>query len=212
MYGSSFLHTKEIAMGDIQDALREFRKMMDYKYRFVVSHKRIAYELELNFEEKDFRHMAGLHYLKDIDVPKTPQTLFDKIEGEKINDEYLCKSAYYYKIQESYANVKSRIFGLRFLEKFLDNKNIICKYVKYMNKYSSIEADYMIKSVGDNMTAYVFMKKRKQGEGYCICSFFIEPQNEYRGIGVYWLFKSKIRLKDHTEEVLYDRLNEDAAD
>lgn len=70
----------------------------------------------------------------------------------------------------------------------------------------------MIKSVGDNMTAYVFMKKRKQGEGYCICSFFIEPQNEYRGIGVYWLFKSKIRLKDHTEEVLYDRLNEDAAD
>lgn len=82
-------------MGDIQDALREFRKMMDYKYRFVVSHKRIAYELELNFEEKDFRHMAGLHYLKDIDVPKTPQTLFDKIEGEKINDEYLCKSAYY---------------------------------------------------------------------------------------------------------------------
>lgn len=124
-------------MSDIQDALVAFQKIMEYKYNFIVSHKKIAYELELNFEEKDFRHMAGLHYLNDIDIPKTPKILFDKIKDEKINDEYLRGSVNYIKVQDSYANVKSRIFGLKFLEKFIDNKNIICKYVKYMNRYST---------------------------------------------------------------------------
>mgnify|MGYP001042160069 FL=1 len=198
-------------MGDIQEALCVFQKLMDYKYKFTISHKKVAYDLELDFNEKDFRHMAGLHYLDDIDIPNAPKTLFDKIENEKINDRYLSESVNYTKVQDSYANVKSRIFGLKYLEKFLDSRNIICKYVKYMNLYSSINADYMIKSVVDHIKAYIFLRKRKHGKGYCICSFFIEPQNDYKGIGVYWLYKSKIRLSDNTEEVLYNRLSKDAA-
>ena len=39
-------------MGDIQEALGMFQKMMTYKYKFVVSHKKTAYDFELNFEEK----------------------------------------------------------------------------------------------------------------------------------------------------------------
>lgn len=41
--------------------------------------------------------------------------------------------------------------------------------------------------------------------------FFIEPQREYNGIGIYWLYKSKTRIEDNKEEVLYNRLNKDAA-
>ena len=40
----------------------------------------------------------------------------------------------------------------------MDNKNLICKYVKYMNQYSSIDADYMIKSTIEHRTAYIFLK------------------------------------------------------
>lgn len=198
-------------MCDIQNALVTFKKMMEYKYKFVISHKKVAYEFELNFDEKDFRHIAGLHYLNDIDIPRTPQILFDKIENNKINDEYLGKSVNYTKIQDSYANVKNRIYGLKFLEQFLDNKNLICKYVKYMNRYSNIEADYLIKSKYNNITAHIFVKKRKQENTYCVCSFFIESENEYRGINVYWLYKSKIRMSDNLEEILYNRLKKDAA-
>lgn len=211
MCSSSFLHTKENVMGDIQEALGVFQKLTNYKYKFIISHKKVAYDLELDFDDKDFRHIAGLHYLNDIDIPKTPKTLFDKIGNDKINDKYLSESINYIKVQDSYANVKSRIFGLKYLEKFLDSRNIICKYVKYMNLYSSINADYMIKSVVDHIKAYIFLKKRKHEKGYCICSFFIEPQNDYKGIGVYWLYKSKIRLSDSTEEILYNRLNKDIA-
>lgn len=156
MWSSSFLYTKEIVMGDIQEALGTFQKMMTYKYKFVVSHKKTAYDFELNFEEKDFRYMAGLHYLNDIDIPKAPKTLFEKIKNEKINDEYLNGSINYNKVQDSYANIQSRIYGLKYLERYLDNKNLICKYVKYMNQYSSIDADYMIKSTIEHRTAYIF--------------------------------------------------------
>ena len=84
-------------MGDIQDALEAFQKIMQYKYNFVVSHKKVAYGLELSFEEKDFRHMSGLHYLNDIDIPRTPKILFEKIKNEKINDKYLSGSVNYTK-------------------------------------------------------------------------------------------------------------------
>ncbi len=199
-------------MGDIQDALAMFQRMTGYKYNFVVSYKKIAYQLELTFDEKDFRHMAGLHYLNDIDIPKTPKVLFDKIRNEKISDEYLEGSIYYFKIEESHAKVKNRIFGLRFLEQFLDGKNLICKYVRYKNIYSKIDADYLIKSTVNYMTAYIFLRRRdKESNNYCICSFFIEPENEYNGISVYWLYKSKIDLSNASENILYNRLNKDVA-
>lgn len=194
-------------MGDIQDALIMYQKIMGYKYRFTVSYKKTAYDFELTFNEGDFRHMAGLHYLNDIDIPNAPRILFQKIENDKINDGYLSTSVNYTKIQESYANVKSRIYGLKFLEQFLDNRNLICKYVRYMNLYSSINADYLIKSIVNHTTAYIFLKKRNREDSYCVCSFFIEPENEYKGISVYWLYKSKIKLDDCTEEILYDRLS-----
>lgn len=199
-------------MGDIQNALATFEHMMGYKYKFVISYKKTAYPLELTFEEKDFRHMAGLHYLNDIDIPKTPKVLFDKIRNEKINDDYLRESVFYLKIEESYAKIKDRISGLRYLEQFLDSKNLICKYVKYRNIYSNIDADYLIKSTVNHITAYIFLKRRdKRSNDYCICSFFIEPESEYNGINVYWLYKSKIDLSDTSENILYNRLNKDAA-
>jgi len=166
-------------MGDIQDALTVFRHMMGYKYNFVVSYKKIAYRLELTFDEKDFRHMTGFHYLNDIDIPRTPKILFDKIRNEKISDEHLKESVFYFQIEESHAKVKDRISGLRLLEQFWDNKTLICKYVKYRNIYSSIDADYLIKSTVNHVTAYIFLRKRDiKSNCYCICSFFIEPENE----------------------------------
>lgn len=143
-------------MDDIQNALAMYQKLMGYKYKLIISYKKVAYGFELTFNEKDFRHMAGLHYLNDIDIPKSPRILFQKIENGKINDKYLSASVNYTKVQESHANVKNRIYGLKCLEQFLDNKNLICKYVKCMNLYSGINADYLIKSVVNHITAYIF--------------------------------------------------------
>jgi hypothetical protein len=197
-------------MGEIQYALSVYEYLINYKYKFVISHRKTVYYLELTFNEKDFLHIAGLHYLSDIDIPRTPKILFHKIKNNKIDDEYLAKSVYYLQIKDSYAKVKNRIYALKFLEKFLDNKNLICKYVKYKNIYSNINADYLIKSTVDHMTAYIFLKNRNvKNNTYCICSFFLETDSKYNGVNVYWLYKSKVNLDSGEEFILYDRLDDE---
>lgn len=131
-------------MDTIQNAFNNFQNLTNYKYSFIIANRKKIYKIKLTFSNKDFYHLAGFQYLTDIDIPKNPTALYKKINDTKISDTYLKMSVNYEKIDESYTNVKDRIWGLQFLEEYLENKNIICKYVKYMNKYSAINADYLI--------------------------------------------------------------------
>ena len=194
-------------MDTIQSALFAFKKLIDYTYHFIVAHQKNKYEINLTFHETDFHHCAGLQYLKDIDIPRNTQKLFSKIENHELSDDTLSGSAFYEKVQESYANVKNRISGLQYIEKYLDNKNLICKYVKYMNRNSSIDVDYLIKSVMNRTTAYIFIRKRRASNDFCICSFFIEPKQPYNGIKAYWLRKEKINNITREIFILYDKLS-----
>lgn len=196
-------------MGNIQNALQAFMRLFDYKYIFVAGRKGKTYEIELIFEEKDFRHLAGLHYLKDIDIPRSPSELFEKIQNNQITDEYLSKSVYYEKVDENYANVKERIWGLQFIEFFLDNRNVIFQYIKNKNIYSRIKADYLIDSsllLGEPpfpVKAYIFLRKRSKREEYCVCSFFIKPVSPYQGREIFWLYKAKVCISTQMEEIIY---------
>lgn len=195
-------------MDTVKQALMSFVELNDYNYKFIISCQKMLHEIKLTFVDKDFYHLAGFQYLTDIDIPKTPNVLYKKIVDDKINDAYLQTSVCYEKVNDSYANVKNRIWGLQFLQEYLENKNLVCKYVKYMNIYSKIEADYLIISTLNHKTAYIFIRKRKNQETYCICSFFIEPETEYKGIKAYWLFKSKINKFTNEEKIFYNRLQQ----
>lgn len=198
-------------MPTISNALNAFRKLLDYQYHFAISYSKKLFDILLVFDERDFYHLAGFQYLSDIDIPKSAKQLFSKIDSGKINDNTLSDSANYLKVNDSYANVKDRIHGLQFLREYIESNNIIFKYVKNMNRYSSIRADFMIKSTVDYKEAYIFIRKRSKSDTYCICSFFVNPGTEYKGVRSYWLYKSKINLLNDTEEVFLDKLNKDAA-
>lgn len=194
-------------MDTIQNTLGVFQKLTSYKYSFIIANKKKKHHIFLTFSDKDFFHLAGFQYLSDIDIPKNPSTLLKKINSDKINDAYLKNSVHYEKVNTSYANVKNRIWGLQFIEEYLENRNIVCKYVRFMNRYSAIDADYLITSVLNHKTAYIFLRKRNKENNYCICSFFIESQTEYKGIKAYWLYKSKINIDTNEETILYNRLS-----
>lgn len=198
-------------MPTISNALNAFRKLLDYQYHFAISYSKKLFDILLVFDERDFYHLTGFQYLSDIDIPKSAKQLFSKIDSGKINDNTLSDSANYLKVNDSYANVKDRIHGLQFLREYIESNNIIFKYVKNMNRYSSIKADFMIKSTVDYKEAYIFIRKRSKSDTYCICSFFVNPGTEYKGVRSYWLYKSKINLLNDTEEVFLDKLNKDAA-
>ena len=197
-------------MPTISNALNAFRKLLDYQYHFTISYRKKLVDILLVFDERDFHHLAGFQYLSDIDIPKSAKQLFGRIDYEKINDNTLSSSVNYLKVNDSYANVKDRIYGLQYLCEYIESNNIIFKYVKNMNRYSAIEADFMIKSIVDHKEAYIFIRKRSKTNTYCICSFFVNPGVEYKGIRYYWLYKSKINLSNDTEEVFFDKLSKDA--
>lgn len=197
-------------MPTISNALGTFRKLLDYQYHFTVSYSKKMFDILLVFDERDFHHLAGLQYLSDIDIPKSAKQLFRKIDSGKINDNILSTSVNYLKVNDSYANVKDRIHGLQYLCEYIESNNIIFKYVKNMNRYSSIEADFMIKSIVNHKAAYIFIRKRSKSDTYCICSFFVNPGVEYKGIRPYWLYKSKINLLNNTEKIFIDKLNQGA--
>lgn len=197
-------------MPTISNALNAFRKLLDYQYHFTISYRKKLVDILLVFDERDFHHLAGFQYLSDIDIPKSAKQLFGRIDSGKINDNTLSSSVNYLKVNDSYANVKDRIYGLQYLCEYIESNNIIFKYVKNMNRYSAIEADFMIKSIVDHKEAYIFIRKRSKTNTYCICSFFVNPGVEYKGIRSYWLYKSKINLSNDTEEVFFDKLSKDA--
>ena len=144
-------------MDDIQIAYHEFNELIQ-NYRFdlrISCHKKLV-KMILDFRQNDFHHIAGLQYVDDIDIPKNGKKLFEEIEAGNISDEYLQKSPSYYYVQDSYANVHDRIYSLRYLKAHLENKNVICEYIKGNNRYSSIKADYVIKSTLKENTAYIF--------------------------------------------------------
>lgn len=192
-------------MGNIQSALCAFQNMLDYTYYFTIAHQKQLHDVILTFHKEDFRHCVGFQYLKDIEIPRNPDKLFSKIINNEITDAFLEKSSFYKKIQNNYAKVDRRIFGLQFLEQYLDGKNLVFRYVKYMNKYSSIDADYLIRSTVNYVTAHIFIRQRKNTNEYCICSFFIDSEINYNGIKAYWMIKTKMNNATKEVTVLLDK-------
>lgn len=190
----------------ISNALNAFRELFDYSYHFVISSSKKLYDIKLVFKNSDFYHLAGLQYLIDIDIPKSATQLYEKIDNHKINDEVLSCSVNYLKVNDSYANVKDRIYGLQFLKDYIESKNTVFQYIKNMNRYSSIQADFLIKSVINHQEAFLFLRKRSKEDTYCICSFFINPSTDYKGVRSYWLYKSCINMRTNIENIMIDKL------
>lgn len=194
-------------MDAISTALTSFKDLSLYEYKFRIAYKKQLYDLELNFDNEDFYHCAGLQYLKDIDIPKNASKLFREIVNGKITDDYLEKSKKY-PFPKPGIDVQKRILHLGVLRKYIEADNAIWKYVKEQNVGSQINADYMIVSTVDNVEAYIFLRKRSSDPNnlkYCICSFFVNPIRTYNGAKAYWFYKSKVNLETNEEQIYYQK-------
>ncbi len=197
-------------MDSIQAALEAFQHISNYTYDFVIAHNKQLYSVRLTFDDKDFHHLVGLHYLKDIDIPKNHKKLFGNIKNGKLTDDYLSKSKNYIKIKDNDAIVKDRIHNFRYIENFLDSRNLVFNYVNYMNINSKIDADYMIKSTYNGINAYIFIKERRNNlqNEYCMCSFFVNSPVAYNGQKAYWRYKAKTHNITNLKEIFIDKMSE----
>lgn len=180
----------------IYECATKFSSLKRYEYRFVVSKKRKTQEIILDFHDTDFFHLAGLHHLTDISIPRNRKDILKNIiEKRKITDSLLYKSRFFVN-SESNKDIKSRVEELRFLEEYLDTDNFIRIYstdnMKYLQSY--INAEYIIESQihGEEKGVYIFLKQREENpESYCVTSFFKKGTVIYGGESLYWMLKEK---------------------
>ena len=114
------------------------------------------------------------------------------------------------KVKDSNAIVKDRIHDFRYIEKFLDSKNLVFNYVGYLNTNSKIDADYVIKSTYQRITAYIFIRERTNNTNneYCICSFFTNSPSDYTGQKAYWRYKAKTYIQTNETKIFIDKMSD----
>lgn len=186
-------------MDKIQECAQGFLHLVNTTtYRFHVAKRRVIV-LTLDFQLKDFHHLVGLQYLKDIQIPKNKKDTIGWILDEEnpITDEYLALSEHYKGKENDEKDVESRISEFRYLEQYLDEKNFIRMYSPKdgPQNNSLIKCDYIIESQlkGSPTTVYIFLKHRKGLDSpCCVISFCVKKNTSYGGQNLYWLLKDKI--------------------
>lgn len=179
-------------MDKIYECAESFRQMTDKKYFFVVSLNRNVVSMTLDFKITDFRHIAGLQYIDDINIGRNPAKLVDSILNKSVTDELLSKSRKYSSGSLEGGSVRSRVEELCWLERYLDAGNFIRIY-KVQEFGSRIKADYFIEASDParRSAAYIFFRKRMEDDNYVVVSFFKKASVTYKGINLYWMLKEK---------------------
>ena len=198
-------------MDSIYRSAQEYKNLLPISYRFDFATKRRKVTIiELDFLKEDFFHICGLQHLDDIEIPRNRRKTLEYIDDGVITDELLKKAKKYYDIpKQEDSDIESRIEEASRLKEYLETNNLIRIFSLKDAKASGkmIEADYVIKSRLPNsyISVFIFLRKRKENDRYCVISFFKKKNNEYTGEALYWMMKTKIN--NNGETVLFKHKN-----
>lgn len=186
-------------MDKIQECAACFLNLADTTtYVFHLANKNVRV-VTLNFMSEDFHHLAGLQYLTDIHIPRNKRDTISWVlkKDNPVTDGYLAQSRFYKGKPFDEKDIENRISNLRFLERYLDENNIIRVYSPKdgPKNNSFIKCDYIIESHVKEIhtTVYIFLKYRYGKDSPCgIVSFGVKKNVSYGGQKLYWMVKDKI--------------------
>lgn len=188
-------------MDIIQECAANFKLLAETTtYTFHTSLKKRTLVFSIDFKPIDFHHAVGLQYLHDISIPKNAKKTIDWILNEEnpVTDDYLAMDSEYRGKQDQERDVELRISEFRFLEEYLDEKNIVYIYSPKDSPYknSIIPCDYIIESnlKSRSHTVFIFLKHRSGSNSPCrIMSFGVKKNVQYGGIHQYIMLKDKTK-------------------
>lgn len=186
---------------DISECAKSYTALLNIEYEFVVAKKGVKIPLKIIFQKTHFYHLAGLHYLVDIQCLRGDrEVIFDRLLSNQITDSKIQKSWFYQKI-------KLRIEKLATLEAFFDSNETVFRYNPSENVFSLINAEYLLENASDNKKLFAFIDKNPDGNYFCR-SFFPQEKYDYSIGQTKWtLLSKKKRFKSTGEEVvLYTRM------
>ncbi len=193
-------------MSDILEAARAFTNLLDIEYQLVLGRKNKIIPISITFNENNFFHLAGLHYLTDRTkiLFGDRAILLQKILSNIITINQISSSRCYYEIKE-------RIDYLIYLEQILDDNKTVFKYNPHLEIFSAIQAEFLMKNEVKSRNVFTFLSQDKSTGKYFCRSFFPQTDKDYSIGQTNWtlLYKKKIQKSTGIETVLYDRLKKD---
>lgn len=191
------------SMGDILTAAMAYTNLLDVEYKFILGRKKKTVSLSVFFEEAQFFHLAGLHYLTDriTLLCGDRSQLFRKIMTGAITVHQIESSSFY-------PEIKDRIDYLAFLEAVMDCNRTVFKYNPQLEAFSAIEADFLLKTEVEARNVFTFLSREKSSGEYICRSFFPQSDKDYSRNQTTWtlLYKKKVQKSTGREEVLFDKL------
>lgn len=188
-------------MDKLQTCAEAFERLLKIQYRIIFGRKGKTTELILGFSRLDFHHLMGLGKLKDLRIAKqNRREVFDQILSGKINYETLTRSRYLFQIE-------NRFNPLASIEQLLDDNRLIFRYNKTLNRFSFIEADYLLSAFYGDGDIYIFVALNKETGHYFCRSFFPKEKTDYTKNQpcCTMLYKEKKNLITGKSAVQYDR-------
>ena len=194
-------------MDVLLQAAENFRRLTFIKYRFILGKRNKMTDISIIFSEKDFHHLAGLQYLKDMpELKQSRSKIFNKIIADENFRKKIYKSTFY-------PNIEKRLYALIQLEFLLDNNNIIFRYDFRADKTSNIKADFLIQTFDqDNIEIYIFGEKMSDintnntQEVYCKSMFPKETKDYTRYQSKFTVLKM-IKSDTDSEMILKTYIN-----
>ena len=190
-------------MGDILVAAKAYTNLLDVEYQFILGRKNRTLPLSVFFEEAQFFHLSGLHYLTDrITLLYGDRAqLFRRILNGEITVRQIESSSFY-------SEIKDRIEYLAFLEAVMDSNRTVFKYNPHLEAFSAIEADFLLKTEVEVRNVFTFLSHEKSSGKYFCRSFFPQKDKDYSQSQTTWtlLYKKKVHKSTGQEEVLFDKL------
>jgi hypothetical protein len=137
------------------DAVKAWKAISKSVYIITYGFRKKKYCLNLEFLNSHFYHLAGLQYLKDVELPKVSKSKLCQYILEHHDKLYHLKKSEFW-----LEWVEPRLNALISLEKLLDGDYRLYKYnPKFSQFYSDICADYLITDPNTNQVIFLFLGK-----------------------------------------------------
>lgn len=134
-------------MDKLQECAIVFEKLLNTEYNIIIRRKNKNQNIHLTFDKEHFYHLVGLHKLIDYPNIKTQSKIkvFNRILKGTLSYEFISNSIYF-------QDIKQRINCFSNIESLLDSNQLIFKYNTHTNRFSVIQAEYLLGTKPSNQS------------------------------------------------------------
>jgi hypothetical protein len=198
-------------MDDLMASAKAYAELTNKEYIMTIGKKNQNRQFKLIFTNTDFKHLAGIHKLTDLDIHNSKA---DAVLNYALNGALTVEDL---RISYHFNEIKERMENLKNLENYLDSNMPVFKWDTNKCGYSRINADYVLKeNVPNDRKAYIFLKEKwdlgtvkklkiEEIKKESAISFFLAKRDWTENQTAYTLLRNeKIDIRTNIRTVLYD--------